>query len=226
MPSKPARFQGQPARGFDHQTGPIRAHTVLPARAGVGEKRRVEHLQVFALHVGGQFRAGEGVGIAGGVREQLAQRHRTGRGAQNAAIQHHSFADFGEHFRRGHIKRQRSTCDELHRAERGERLGHGGDADDGSDLHGLARAGIAKRPRVTDAITVHGDGGDEGDLAAFYGSTKDGIDTVSVHCATIPGFWRRSGGPTFSSPSPSPRLREKPSRHGVIRARMRAAIGP
>ncbi len=153
------------------EAGEVDVDAVEPLLAGVEQQRRGQRLVGAGEHardvvlglVALELLAPDVVAEAGGVGEQVAQRDRALRRAQFwltrvvPTVQHLRLGEPRQHLGDGGIEFELALLDLLQRRDRGDRLGHRGDPDDGVERHRRAGAAGAVGGLEERAVAVAGD---------------------------------------------------------------------
>ena len=201
-----------PAHRLDHLAGPVDADAVVPALARIEQERRRQRGVLAArdlrnalrLLVGKDVRVPDFVHVAGGMGQQVAQRHRALRRARLRlallieAFQHLDFAQIRDDRTCRSVQFQLALLDHLHGRRAGDGLGHGGDPADRVGRHGDAAAGRAfAEPALVDGpFRRRRRRHDAGNVPARNRRLQDSVHTVLERHGSLPpnrpvfdGWW-------------------------------------
>ena len=178
--------------GFDCAPDPVDVDAIFPAFARIENQRQLQRSEL-ASHEGGhagcgdiadQLRVPDLVAEAGCVGQQMAQRDRAFGRAQSwrargvEALQDLRRGQFREHVADRLVELELALLDELHRRDRGHRLGHRRDAEHAVAGHCGAVDNVAqsKRALVQDSGIGSRQCDDTRHLFGFGGSAQGCID--------------------------------------------------
>ena len=195
------------ARGFDGAADPVGVDPVLPLVARIKQQRQPQRSELAGA---GRGRMGGGdvadqlavqhlVAKARGMGQQVAQGDRAGRRPQPRLsrrvepLQHVGSRQLRQDTADRLVERELALLDQLHRRDRGHRLGHRGDAKDRVLGHRRAGGKVAppERALVNDAAVGRRQGYDAGHVAGLDGAPQHRVDIgARCHQCRLLKAWR------------------------------------
>ena len=177
---------------FDRAAGPVEIDAVFPAVARVEHQRQPQRRELARARRrrAADFDIADQVGVPGLVAEagrmgqQMPQRDRPlGRPQARGAgivepLQYLGCRQFGKHISDRLIQLQPALLDELHRRDRGHRLGHRGEPEDrvGRHLGTVGEIARAERAFVEGPLVGRRHRDDAGHLFSLRGPAQDRVD--------------------------------------------------
>ena len=185
--------------GLHRQPRPIDAHAVLPLRSRIEQQRQIEARAFARRHLAARHRVAqqigvhEGIAAARSVQQQVAQRHRGARRAQDRRailaepVQHLRLGQFGQDRPDRRIEIELAALDQLQHRHAGQRLGHRGDLEQRVLAHRHAVHGIghARHVHIARVLAV----GDQRHRTRQVGCRDNGLefrDALHIPSLSIP----------------------------------------